>query len=161
MASIEVLKKFNNKLKRFEDRYGVVFNDKRNLLEALDHTAINSEKKKKYALAGDALLDFILFDYLLEKGTYSKGKMDCIRQKLNTDNNLACIGKKIGLNEYIIFPESASENEKMSSKTYYNDTLEALVYLILKDQDLESTIKFVKKNILSEIPKNEYNCKDL
>jgi len=158
MASIEVLKKIDNILRRFRDRYGVVFNDKRHLLEALDHTASNSEKKKKYALAGDALLDFILYDYLLEKGTYSKGKMDCIRQKLNTDDNLACIGKKIGLNEFIIFPESASEDEKVLSKTYYNDTLEALIYLIMKDQDLESTKQFVKKNILSEIPKNEYGC---
>jgi len=158
MAFIEVLKKFDNKLKRFKDRYGVVFNDKRHLLEALDHTPINSEKKKKYALAGDALLDFILYDYLLKKGTYSKGKMDCIRQKLNTDDNLACIGKKIGLDEFIIFPKSASEDEIVLSKTYYNDTLEALLYLILKDQDLESTIQFVKKYILSEIPKNEYDC---
>jgi len=158
MATDESLEKFANRIKGFEDKFGIVFNDKRLLLEALDHRAVNSDKKKRYATAGDTLLDFILFDFLLKKGGYTKGKMDCIRRNLNTDPNLARIGKKIGLKKFITFPDSATEEEKETSKAYYNDAVEALVYLILKDQDLESAIKFVAKNILSEIPPNEYDC---
>lgn len=78
--------------------------------------------------------------------------MDCIQKKLNTDPNLAKIGKKISLRKFIIFPDSATEEEKEVSKAYYNDTVEALVYLIMKDQGLQSSIMFAEKNILSKIP---------
>ena len=134
--------------------------DKTKLLYALDHTPANSEIKKQYALVGDALLDFLLYEYLLEKGGYTKGKMDCIRQALNTDLNLARIGRKMGLKEYIIFPDSATENEKCTGDTYYNDTLEALVYLLFLDQDINASKNFIRKHIFSEIPLNEYRCKN-
>ena len=45
MASDESLEKFANRIKGFEDKFGIVFNDKRVLLEALDHRAVNSDKK--------------------------------------------------------------------------------------------------------------------
>ena len=153
-----LLEKYSKEISGFEENFEIRFNDKRRLLESLDHMADNSEKKKQYALAGDALLDFILFDFLLEKGGYSKGKMDCIRKRLNTDENLALIGKSIGLGGFIIFPVSATEKEKESSKAYYNDTVEALVYLIMKDQCLQSSVRFAEKNILSKIPSDEYGC---
>jgi len=146
--------KYSKEISGFEEKFGR-FNDKGLLLGALDHSEINSEKKKQYALAGDALLDFILFDFLLEKGGCSKGKMDCIRKRLNTDDNSALIGKSIGLREFIIFPDSATEEEKESSKAYYNDTVEALIYLIMKDQGLPSSIMFAEKNILSKISSEE------
>jgi dsRNA-specific ribonuclease len=98
--------------------------------------------------------------YLLGKGGYTKGKMDCIRQKLNTDTNLARIGRKMGLKEYIVFPNSAKEEEKITGDAYYNDTLEALVYMIHKDQDIHTAFQFVKNYILCEIPVNEYKCKN-
>jgi len=155
-----LLEKYSKEISGFEEKFGIRFNDKRRLIEALDHTADNSEKKKQYALAGDALLDLILFDYLLEKGGYSRGKMDCIRKRLNTDENLALIGRSIGLGEFIIFPISATDGEKESSKAYYNDTVEALVYLIMKDQCLESSVRFAVENILSKIPSDEYGCEN-
>ena len=67
MAADASLEKFANRIKGFEDKFGIVFNDKRLLLEALDHRAVNSDKKKRYATAGDTLLDFILYDFLLKK----------------------------------------------------------------------------------------------
>ena len=146
--------------KSFEKKFCIVFNEKSNLISALDHTTANSEKKKQYALAGDALLDFLLFEYLLGKGGYTKGKMDCIRQKLNTDTNLARIGRKLGLKKHIVFPNSATKEEKNTGDAYYNNTLEALVYMIYKDQDIHSAFLFVKNHILCEIPVNEYMCKN-
>lgn len=147
-------------LKGFEEKFGIIFNDRRNLLSALNHATASSEKKKQYALVGDALLDFLLYEYLLKKGGYTKGKMDCIRQALNTDLNLARIGRKMGLKEYIIFPHSASEDEKCTGDAYYHDTVEALVYLIHRDQNIEVITKFVRKHIFSEIPLDEYRCKN-
>ena len=95
---------------------------------------------------------------MLRKGGYTKGKMDCIRQKLNTDKNLARIGRDLGLKKFIIFPRSATEEEKETGDAYYNDTLEALVYMIHEDQDMESASRFVSKYIITEIPADEYNC---
>ncbi len=142
----------------FEAKFTIVFDNKHLLLEALDHTALNSERKKQYAVAGDSLLDFILFDYLICKKGYSKGKMDCIRQKLNTDATLAEIGRGIGLKPFIVFPISATDQERDSGSAYYNDTLEALVYVIMKDQGLDTSYRFVVDQIISNIPENEYEC---
>lgn len=156
----ELIEKYSKELNGFEEEFEIIFNDKSNLLSALDHTVANSEKKKQYALAGDALLDFLLFEYLLEKGGYTKGKMDCIRQALNTDLNLARIGRKMGLKKYIIFPDSATEEEKYTGDAYYHDTVEALVFMIHQGQEINTTKNFVKKHIFSEIPIDEYRCKN-
>jgi len=160
MQANEYIDKYAKELNGFEEKFNIIFNDKSNLLSALDHTAANSEKKKQYALAGDALLDYLLYEYLLEKGGYTKGKMDCIRQALTADLNLARIGRKMGLKEYIIFPNSATEEEKCRGDSYYHDTVEALVYLIHQDHDIYATINFVRKQIFCEVPFNEYECEN-
>ena len=59
------LEKYSEIIGSFEAKFEIVFNDKHLLLGALDHTVLNSERKKQYAVAGDSLLDFILFDYLI------------------------------------------------------------------------------------------------
>ena len=66
----------------------------------------------------------------------------------------------MGLKEFIIFPNSATEEEKTTGDAYYNDTLEALVYMIHKDQGTNTAFQFVKNHILCEIPVNEYKCKN-
>jgi len=152
------LEKHSDKIEIFEAEFEIVFNDNHLLLSALDHTSLNSERKKKYAIASDSLLDFILFDYLICKRGYSKGKMDCIRQKLCTDDSLAEIGRGIGLKQFIVFPQSATNQEQDLASAYYNDTLEALVYVIMKDQGLDISYRFVIDHIISKIPKNEYKC---
>jgi len=154
MAHDDSLKKYQEKWMGFEEKFGINFNNKYYLLEALNHTTTNSEKKKMYAAAGDALLDFILYDFLLDKGGYTKSRMDHIRQMLNNDSTLARIGKRIGLKEFIIFPSSATRYDRETGDAYYTDTLEALVYVIMKDQCLESTKEFITKYIHHEIPEN-------
>ena len=160
MDSSDSIEKYQQEWKRFEESFNIAFDDKRHLISALDHTVGNSEKKKQYALAGDALLVFLLYEYLIVKGGYTKGKMDCIRQELNTDQNLARIGRKLGLSECIIFPDSATDEEKIDGDAYYNDTVEALVYMIQRDQDINTAFAFVRKYIFSEIPIDEYECKN-
>ncbi len=146
----------HDKVQGFEDEFGLVFRDKGLLEAALDHTM--PELKKQYAVAGDKLLDYLLYDYLMDRG-YSIGKLDCIRQKLNNDVNLARIGREMGLNEFIIFPDSASDDEKLKpGSAYFNDTLEALVYVIMKEYGLEKVTELVGAYILSEIPENMYRC---
>ncbi len=157
MGSTGYLEMHADKVSGFEKRFDLVFGDKGLLLAALDHT--NPELKKQYAVAGDKLLDYLLFDYLMCR-RYSKGKLDCIRQKINTDASLAKIGKDMGLSEFIVFPDSASERERETGDAYYNDTLEALVYVIMKDYGLDMVTQFVTEHIFSKISANEYRCRD-
>lgn len=146
----------HDKVLAFETEFDMIFRDKALLEAALDHT--KPDLKKQYAVAGDKLLDYLLFDYLMPKG-YSKGKLDCIRQKLNNDVNLARIGRDMGLGEFIVFPDSADDGQKLApGSAFFNDTLEALVYVIMKDYGLEKVTKFVEKYVLSEIPENMYGC---
>ncbi len=147
-----------DKIRGFEEKYELVFRDKCLLLAALDHS--DPVLKKRYAVAGDKLLDYLLFDYLMDRG-YSKGKLDCIRQKLNNDVSLARIGRDMGLGEFIVFPPSADLREKTETgDAYYNDTLEALVYVIMKDYGLDKVNQFATEHIFSKIPANEYRCRD-
>ncbi len=144
------------KVLEFEEAFGLVFRGKEELEAAFDHT--KPDLKKRYAVAGDKLLDYILYDHLMPKG-YSKGKLDCIRQKLNNDVNLAMIGRDMGLGEFIVFPDSADDMQKVApGSAYFNDTLEALVYVIMKDNGLDAATYFVLDHIVSRIPENEYGC---
>lgn len=136
----------------FEKVFGLVFMDKDLLLAALDHT--NLENKKRYAVAGDKLLDFILYDYLMDRD-FSQGEMDTIRQKLTTDGKLAEIGREIGLGDFILFSDSSTEMDKEKGNAYYNDTMEALVYVIMKEYGLLKVTNFVKKYLLSKIQENK------
>ena len=145
------------KILSFEKRFDLVFRDKGLLLAALYHS--DPVLKKRFAVAGDKLLDFLLFDFLMDKG-YSKGKLDCIRQRLNTDVSLARIGRDMGLSDFIIFPNSADVEERVTGDAYYNDTLEALVYVIMKDYGLDKVTQFAEEYIFSKIPENEYGCEN-
>jgi len=153
MSSTGYLEMHIEKVLGFEDQFGLRFCDKGLLLAALDHSGFGSERKKCLALAGDALLDFILFNFLLDRGGYSKGMMDGVRGRLNTDDSLAVIGVEMGLGEFIVFPNSATMVEKESGKSYYNDALEALVYVVMKDMGLEAATRFVVEHIISRLVK--------
>ena len=152
--AFSLVEEYSETMDSFEEKFGLVFTDRQLLFGALDHR-YNLDTKRNYALAGDALLDFILFDYLIGLEGYSPGMMDSLRQYLNTDDNLADIGRAMGLKPFIVFPNSATENEWDTGSAYYNDTLEALVYGIMKDQGLKKAISFVSEYIISRIPKTK------
>ncbi len=158
MISPEYLERHMARVNGFEARFHIHFFNKRVLLEALDHTKENSERKKQYAVAGDSLLDYVLYDHLITNREYTKGKMDCIRRHLTSDSSLAEIGKGLGLREFIVFPRSATKEDKETSPTFYNDTVEALVYAIMKDQGLGTAYRFVVDHIISTIPEDAYGC---
>lgn len=142
----------SGKVLGFEDHFGLVFLDKGLLLAALDHRGAGSERKKCLAVAGDKLLDFILYDFLIGEGVGYKGLLDTFRQRFSTDCDLALIGREMGLEEFILFPSSATEADIVSGKEFYSATLEALVYVIFKDQGLEGAARFVVEHILSRMP---------
>ena len=140
-----------NKLeKAFEEYYTLVLKEKELLLKALDHS-LDLEEKKMYALAGDALLDFHLFEYLMDKPKQFALKMDSIRQTINTDPNLAWIARRMGLKKYIIFPNSATENEKESGGAYYHMTIEALAYVVFRDGGIDASRDFFTRFIEPDI----------
>jgi len=151
MSSTDYLEMHIEKVLGFEDQFGLRFCDKGLLLAALDHSGFGSERKKCLAVAGDALLDFILFNFLLDRGGYSKDMMNDVRGSLNCNDSLTRIGKEIGLREFIVFPDSATEAEKESGDRYYNDTVEALLYVIMKDMGLEASTRFVAEHIISKL----------
>jgi len=138
--------------KSFEEYYRTVLKDKELVLKALDHSG-DLEVKEMYALAGDALLDFHLFEYLMDKPNQSKQVMDNMRQKINTDPNFARIGRLMGLKTYIKFPHSAPEIEKETADSYYNMTLEALAYVVFKEGDIVASRDFFGRFIEPEVEK--------
>jgi dsRNA-specific ribonuclease len=133
----------------FEEYYRKVLKDKEPL-KALDHSG-NLEEKAKYALAGDALLNFHLYEYLMDKPKQSTLKMDAIRQTINPDKNLAWIGRRLGLRKYIKFPNSATESEKESGDAYYNMTIEALAYVVFMNGGIDASRDFFKKFIEPDV----------
>jgi dsRNA-specific ribonuclease len=134
----------------FEEYYSIVLKDKELLFKALDHHG-DLEEKKMYALAGDALLNFHLFEYLMDKPEQSALKMDSLRQTINTDPNLAWIARRMGLKKYVNFPNSATESEKESGDAYYNMTIEALAYVVFRDGGIDASRDFFKKFIEPDV----------
>jgi len=134
----------------FEEYYNTVLMGKELPLKALDHSG-DLEEKAMYALAGDALIDFHLFEYLMDKPGQSRQNMDDIRQTINPDDNLARIGRRMGLMNYIQFPNSATESEKETADSYYNMTLEALTYVVFRDGGINASRDFFKRFIEPDV----------
>ncbi|MEL7002756.1 MAG: ribonuclease III [Bacteroidota bacterium] len=138
---------------------------------ATQHTSIAKTNKKglresneRLEYLGDAVLGAAVADYLFKKFPFKdEGFLTEIRSRIVNRESLNMLGKKIGLDNVVQFDQS--KKGKLSHKSLYGDTLEAIVGAVYLDRGYRFCSNFILKKLiipyynLDEIVKSNTNYK--
>lgn len=129
-------------LKQFEAEIGYFFDN----LSLLQEARIQASNKRT-AFFGDAVLDFIVSEFLFKNYTeLEQGQLTNLKSHLVCDEKLEKIVKKNEWDEYLIVEKGISGKSKKMNSTF----LEAVVGAVYLDGGLRSTEEFVCKFIVSK-----------
>ena len=129
-------------INELEDDLGYIFNNKELLREAQIQAA-----NKKTAFFGDAVLDFIVSEYLFcNYPELEQGQLTNLKSLLVCDEKLEKIVKINGWDDYLIVEKGISEKSKKMNSTF----LEAIVGAIYLDGDLKCASHFINKFIVNK-----------
>ena len=105
------------------------------------------ESNERLEYLGDAILGAVVADYLFKKFPYKdEGFLTEIRSRLVNRESLNNLGKKLGL-ESVIEYDQASKG-KLSHKSLYGDTLEAIVGAVYLDKGYKFCKRFIWNKLL-------------
>ncbi|WNY24026.1 Ribonuclease 3 [Methanimicrococcus hongohii] len=128
-------------LTQFEAEIGYSFKN----LSLLQEARIQASNKKT-AFFGDAVLDFIVSEFLFKNYTeLEQGQLTNLKSHLVCDEKLEKIVKKNGWDDYLIIEKGITGKSKKMNSTF----LEAVVGAIYLDGGLQETEKFVCRFIMS------------
>lgn len=142
-------------LHRLQERLGYAFGDRSILLQSLTHTSYGHEflQEKPIALRdnerleflGDAILDVIVSDILLEVfPNANEGQLSKMRAAVVNEKTLAEVAKAIGLNECIRLGKGESQTGGQNKPSILSSTFEALIAAIYLDGGFNAVYPVVR-----------------
>lgn len=122
------------------------------------------ESNERLEYLGDAILGAAVADYLFRKFPYKEeGFLTEIRSRIVSRESLNGLGRKLGLESIIEYDQT--NKGKLSHKSLYGDTLEALVGAVYLDKGYQFCKRFIWKKLiipyfnLEELALSDHNYK--
>ncbi len=153
-----------NNIKEFEERIGVFFLNKDNLIEALTHRSYLNEHKdcpahnERLEFLGDAILELVVSDYLFHKySNRPEGELTSFRSALVRTDSLADTAKALGIGDMVLLSKGEEDTGGRTKNFILANTFEAVIGGIYLDQGYEVSKEFVYRfliNKLEDIVKN-------
>ena len=141
-----------------ESKIGYSFKDKTLLRTCFTHSSYANEKGQEnnelLEFFGDAILEFVVTEYLFKKKIGSEGDMTRERAEIVSKTPLLQIVKKLGLGEFILLGNGQGKSVDKTEKLY-SSVYEALVGGIYLDGGLVAVRKFIKNTLISEYERRE------
>ena len=138
-----------------EQSIGYSFKDKLLLRKCFTHSSFAHENKcednEKLEFFGDAVLEFIVTEYLVSEVDGDEGKLTLERANMVSKTPLINIVKKLKMGNYILFGKGMASDggeEKLYSSLY-----EAVVAGIYIDGGITKAKDFVKRTLIAEYKK--------
>lgn len=130
-------------------------------VRAFTHTSYANENKtesyERLEYLGDAVLEFIMSEYLYKNTEYAEGEMTKLRAHYVCENALYEYSIRIGLNEYILLGKGELESGGRNRKAIVADVFEAFVAALFLDQGIETAKSFIYKYVIPLIEQKEIN----
>lgn len=105
------------------------------------------ESNERLEYLGDAILGAVVADYLFKTFPFKEeGFLTDIRSRIVNRESLNTIGKKVGLNQVVEYDQR--KKGKLSHKSLYGDTLEALVGAVYLDKGYRFCKNFILEKLL-------------
>lgn len=133
--------------------------DKNYLYEmAMTHTSYAYENKKqsyeRLEFLGDAILEFLMSEYLYNKKIYSEGEMTKLRAHFVCEEALYEYTIRLGIDEFVKLGHGEMEKET-KSKAILSDVFEAFLGAMFLDKGINFVRKFWYKNVVPIVESGE------
>lgn len=146
-------------LDKLEKRLGVKFKNHDLLRQALIHRSYLNENKdcilshnERLEFLGDAVLEFVVTEYLYNARDEDEGVMTNWRASLVNTHTLAKLAQELDLNASIMLSKGELKDPSSKARQYIlADAVEAVIGAIYLDQGLNKAKKFVAKHILKKL----------
>lgn len=155
------------KFKKFEDKIGVTFRDKKVLREAFTHRSYINEVREKglshnerLEFLGDAVVELSVTDFLYKKYPQStEGDLTSYRAALVNAVTLGDLAIALGMEEYLLLSRGEAKDKGTKARQIIlANAFEALVGAIYLDQGYAGADTFLMEHLLGkteEIVKKE------
>jgi ribonuclease-3 len=148
-------------LENLESVLGVSFRDQGLLKEALTHRSYLNENPKwplphneRLEFLGDAVLELVVTEYLYAQFPASpEGRLTAVRAALVNYQNLASVGKKINLEDFIFLSRGEAKDTGRAREVILANAMESLLGAIYLDQGYGAAKRSITALILPEVDK--------
>ena len=136
----------------------IPYREEKLYIRALTHTSFANEENcqsyERLEYLGDAILEFIMSEYLYKNTDYPEGNMTKLRSHYVCENALYEYSLLLGLNEYIRFGKGQIGDGKYC-KAIVADVFESFIAAMYLDIGLNAVKDFIYKHIIPLIENNE------
>jgi ribonuclease III len=139
--------------------------------DAFTHRSVangNQEDNEKLEFLGDAVINFLVADYLIQKlPEYNEGDLTRLKSDIVKRDNLNHLALELSLDSLLKFNKSSIKIKEGESRDMFGNALEALVGAIYLDKGFAFTKKYVNNHILKkwvdldELISNDTNYKGM
>lgn len=143
-----------------EDKIGIVFKDKRSLVQSVVHRSYLNEHRdfalnhnERLEFLGDAVLELSVTKYLFENYLNPEGELTNWRAALVNAKMCAQVANEIGLEEYLFLSHGESKDAGTKAREYIlANAMEAIIGAIYIDQGWDIADQFITRWIISKLP---------
>ena len=115
----------------------------------------NLENYQRLEFLGDAILGFLVAEYLYDNKHIPEGTMTKIRAKFVCEQENASYAKELGLDKLILVGNGVRYNDGISD-AIIGDIFEAFLGAMYLDHDMEYVREFLVKHVFPKMDVNEY-----
>ena len=140
------------------DKLNISYNNKELYEQAFTHTSYanehNIESYERLEFLGDAILEFIMSEYLYKNTEETEGKMTKLRSKYVCEQALYEYSLRLGLNEYIKLGNSQIDKGK-HNKAIVADIFESFIGAMYLDSSIDQVKEFIYQYVIPIIEHDE------
>ena len=156
----------NPNLKKLESETSISFRDTNLLKNAFIHRSYLNEHKnykgdsnERLEFLGDSVLSIVVSKHLFEELPKSpEGELTQLRAALVRTETLAKLAKDLSLGKYLYLSKGEEDSGGRENNSILANTFEAYVGAMFLDQGMETTKKFLEKQILANWKKLSKNA---
>lgn len=143
----------------FEQKTGIIFNDKKLLEQAFIHRSYINENSghkishnERLEFLGDAVLELVVTDYLYKKyPDRDEGELTAYRSSLVNAVIVGEVASELQMNEYLLLSKGEAKDVGKARTYILANTYEAYVGAVYLDQGYDVVCEFITKTILSKL----------
>lgn len=141
-----------------EEKINYVFKDKMLLRQCFTHSSYGNEHAEEnnelLEFFGDAVIEFVVTEYLFKNSAGNEGKLTEKRKELVSKQPLLAAVERLGLSEYVLLGKGQKKSAKRDEKLF-SSIFEALSAGIYLDGGMAAVKTFIKDTVIAEFERRE------
>ena len=143
------------RFQEFEEKIGVIFNNKKIIQEAFTHRSFINENKEvgvphneRMEFLGDAVLELVVTDFLYrEYPDKNEGELTSIRAALVNTQSISEGAKMWEMNKYLLLSKGEAKDTGKARDYILANSFESVIGAIYLDRGYETAYGFIKKSL--------------